>query len=362
MKTSVAKIANGLAGLPEGSITAIVPARNEEATIAACVKSLALQPEIAEILVVDDQSDDGTATVVRNLTGDIPQLRLLATRQPPPGWIGKNNAAATGAREARGEWLLFVDADAELLVGAAARALELAKENKVALVSFSPEQLTGAWYEKALIPFVYYRLAKHFSYEAVNNPQSRIAAANGQFLTIRRDVYEAVGGHAAVAEDILEDVALAKLVKGAGHRLWFGSGLGMVRVRMYRSFAAMWSGWKKNLYMLVGGQPKAFFREVLSAMPWIPFILIVIGLKYPLPLIAGLGLLLARQAEYGFSLSRNRYPPNFIFYYVPGVILYGSVLWASYRAYTSGVVQWKGREVAVRARNGSGESTPAATR
>ncbi len=153
-------------------------------------------------------------------------MRELATRilhcdcwrlpEPPAGWVGKNNALTVGARKATSEWLLFTDADMELEDGAAARALQIAQRKHAALISFSPEQITKNWYEKALIPFVYCRLARRFSFAEVNDPKSTAAAANGQFLMIRREVYEAVGGHARFASDVLEDVALAAVVKAGG--------------------------------------------------------------------------------------------------------------------------------------------------
>jgi glycosyltransferase involved in cell wall biosynthesis len=324
-----------------------VPARNEEAVIASCVESLAMQPEIAEILVINDQSTDKTAEIVRRLITKISHLRLLETQEVPAGWVGKNHAVFLGAKEAKSPWLLFTDADAELQPGAAARALEIAQERNAALISFSPEQVTESWYEKALIPFVYCRLAKYFSYDAVNDPASPAAAANGQFLMIRRDAYRLIGGHASVSAEVLEDVALAKRAKAAGFRLWFGSGRGIVRVRMYRSFGAMWQGWKKNLYVLVGGTPGALFRELESTIPWIPLALIVLGLKIPIATFLGVAFLLLRQFTYGLEISRNYYPFKFIIYYVPAVALYAGVLWASYRGHVKGKVEWKGREVAV---------------
>ena len=324
-----------------------MPARNEEAVIAACIESLARQPEIAEILVVDDQSTDKTAAIVRSLIVKIPQLRLFETREVPPGWVGKNNAVFLGAKEAKGPWLLFTDADAELLPGAADRALQIAQEKSAALLSFSPEQITQSWYEKALIPFVYSRLAKHFSYDDVNNPASPAAAANGQFLMIQRDAYISMGGHASVASEVLEDVAIAKRGKAAGFRLWFGSGQGIVRVRMYSSFRAMWQGWKKNLYLLVGGTPGAVFRELEATIPWIPLALILLGFKIPIATFLGICFLLLRQFTYGLEISRNQYPFKFIIYYVPAVALYAGALWASYRGYVMGKVEWKGREVPV---------------
>jgi glycosyltransferase involved in cell wall biosynthesis len=330
-------------------ITAIVPARDEETTIETCVRSLARQAEIAEILVVNDQSTDRTAEIVRGLTGQIRNLQLFDAGDIPAGWLGKNHALSEGTKHATGRWLLFTDADAELRDGATARALRIAKETDAALVSFSPEQITENWYEKALIPFVYCRLARYFSYDAVNDAKSAAAAANGQFLMMRRDAYDAIGGHESVAGEVLEDVALAKGAKAEGYRIWFGPGAGVVRVRMYRSFGAMWEGWKKNLYLLVGGTPGAVYRELLSVVPWIPFALLVLGFKAPIAFVAGLGLLVARHAVYASTLLRNQFRGIFILYYIAAVVLYAGVLWASYRAHAQGVVEWKGRRVSVRA-------------
>ncbi len=336
------------------TVSAIIPARNEEAVIATCIESLACQPEIAEILVVNDQSTDGTASVVRSLMKEIPNLRLLESGGLPDGWVGKNHALWVGVQQAKCAWLLFTDADAEHQRNSAFRALQIAQEQDAALVSFSPEQVTESWYEKALIPYIYLRLAKRFSYEKVNDQNSPAAAANGQFLMIRRDVYDAIGGHASVAGEVLEDVALAMRVKAAGHHISFGPGKGIVRVRMYRSFQAMWQGWKKNLYRLMGGTPWAIIREMESNLPWIPFLLIVLGLKYPFLLFLGVLLLIARQTSYGLDLARNQYPVSFIFYYVPAVALYVAVLWASYRSHVHGRIEWKGREYSVGAPESAG--------
>jgi glycosyltransferase involved in cell wall biosynthesis len=333
-------------------VSAIVPARNEEAVISGCIESLASQPEIAEIIVVNDQSIDKTAEVVGELLRKIPRLRLIEANGIPAGWVGKNHAVALGAKEATHPWLLFTDADAVHELDAAARALYIAQKTGAALVSFSPEQHTKTWYEKALIPFIYCRLTKLFSYDDVNNPNSPAAAANGQFLMIRRDAYEAVGGHASVAGEILEDVALAKLVKSAGYKLWFASGKGIVRVRMYRSFSAMWEGWRKNLYRLVGGTPWKAFRELENAFPWIPIVLVFVGLKFPLAMFVAALFLIMRQMNYGSELARNQYPFSLILYYVPGVTLYAGVLWASYRSHAKGKVEWKGREYPVEAAGG----------
>jgi len=329
------------------SISAIVPARNEEAVIAACIESLAAQPEVSEIIAVNDQSDDHTLEILRQLEGRIPRLRVVDASAPPPGWVGKNHAVWVGAQQARAEWLLFTDADAVLQEGAAQKGLELAAGHEASLVSFSPEQVLKTWYEKALVPFVYVRLAQRFSFEQVNDPKSTAAAANGQFLMVRREVYARAGGHAAVHGEVLEDVALAKKVKGTGARIWFGLADGAVRVRMYRSFPAMWEGWKKNLYVLMGGTTGALFMEFESAFPWMILVVLLIGIKMPIAMFAGVMLLLLRQLSYGLSLVRNQFPFKYILYYLPAVFLYAGALWASHESYAKGKVSWKGRDYPV---------------
>jgi glycosyltransferase involved in cell wall biosynthesis len=331
----------------ESTISVVIPARNEESVIAACVRSVAMQPEVLEILVVNDQSTDRTAEIVRSLMPEMANLRLLETSGPPVGWVGKNNAVWLGAQSAKGKWLLFLDADALLEPGATAKAFQLAEENTAALVSFSPEQTLKTWYEKALIPFVYCRLARKFSYADVNDPKSPQAAANGQFLLIQRATYDAVGGHASVAADVLEDVALARRVKQDNWGIWFGSGAGFVSVRMYRSFRQMWGGWRKNLYQLMGGNSNAAFYELEGAFPWMTFLVLLFGIKFPLAMFVGALLLIFRQMSYGLELARNQFPFKFIIYYLPAVFLYAAVMAASYRSYANGKVAWKGREYPV---------------
>jgi glycosyltransferase involved in cell wall biosynthesis len=354
-ETTIQRAASTSVSESVATVSAIVPARNEEVAIAACVESLVAQPEVVEVIVVDDESTDRTGEIVRELATRLPKVRLLESNGPPDGWVGKNYAVSIGAREAKGDWLLFTDADAEHLAGSTAEALKKARETGAALISFSPEQVTERWYERALLPFVYCRLAKIYSYEAVNDPKSGAAAANGQYLMIQKATYEAIGGHAAVAGEVLEDVALARIAKRAGHGIWFGSGNGAVRVRMYRSFPAMWEGWKKNLYRLVGGTPRAALSELDATLPWMVLLVLLVGIKLPWALFLGVILLLARQLGYGVQLTRNRYPFSFIVYYVPAVVLYAGVLWASYRSHVRGRVVWKGREYQMEAPGAAGK-------
>jgi hypothetical protein len=337
------------------TVSAIVPARNEEATIAAAVESLAEQPEIKEIIVINDQSSDGTAAQLGQLTSRYSQVCVLETKELPGGWVGKNYAVSLGAAQATGDWLLFTDADGVHLAGSTARALADAAIHSAGLVSYSPEQETRTWWEKALIPFVYTRLAHKFSYADVSDPESPAAAASGQYLLIRRDDYLRIGGHAAVAGEVLEDVALARIAKQAGMRLYFAPGNGIMRVRMYRTFAAMWQGWTKNLYPLIGttaggmarATSRAVGRELFRVVPWIPLLVLPLALLHLIWGVLGVALLAGRHAAYAADLRRNRFPASLALYYLPGVVLYVGALLNSEWRYARGSVAWKGREYPV---------------
>jgi len=333
-------------------ISVIIPARNEEDNIAASVASLAMQPEIAEIIVVNDQSTDRTGEILARLTMTVPKLKILESTSLPEGWIGKNHAVWIAVQHANCEWLLFSDADTVHLPGSAARALDDARAFDAALVSYSPEQITGSFAERALIPFIYCRLARKFDFARVNDSSLPDAAANGQFLMIHRDAYEKIGGHRAVADAVLEDVALARRVKQAGFRLHFASGQGIVQTRMYRSFTALWQGWTKNLYLLLGGTRSGALEEILLALPWPAIVFIVAGIIVQARaglwlVVLGILWLVACHAAYARALQRNRYSARFIIYYVLGVCLYAAVVAASGWKYSCGKVMWKGREYPV---------------
>ena len=337
------------------TVSAIVPARNEEATIAAAVESLAVQPEIKEIIVINDQSTDGTASALERLSSRYAQLRVLETKELPAGWVGKNYAASLGAAAATRDWLLFTDADGVHLPGSTAHALADAAESGAGLVSYSPEQETRTWWEKALIPFVYTRLSHKYFYDEVSHPDSPAAAASGQYLLIRREDYLRIGGHAAVAGEVLEDVALARLAKQSGIRLYFASGQGIMRVRMYRTFWAMWEGWSKNLYPLIGATTagttarpsRAVGRELFRVVPWIPVLVLPLALVHLIWGVLGVALLAGRHAAYAADLRRNRFRAGLALYYLPGVALYAAALLNSEWRYTQGSVAWKGREYPV---------------
>jgi glycosyltransferase involved in cell wall biosynthesis len=238
---------DALPHFPAPEVSIIVPARNEEASLGACLESLTAQTGVAfEIIVVDDASTDRTREIAESFAG----VRVISAGPLPASWTGKNNALFAGVREASGKWLLFTDADTVHVLGSLARALAEAKENKAELLSYSPEQIAVTFWEMAVLPVAFAELARHYPPRTVCDPASPLAAANGQYILIRRETYDAVGGHAAIADSLLEDVALARAVKEAGRSIRFRYAADAVRTRMYRSFRQLREGWTKNLALL----------------------------------------------------------------------------------------------------------------
>jgi len=241
--------------LGEIELTVIVPARNEQDCLGACLESLVSQSNEFfslgrdwELLVVDDGSTDGTGSIAQSFAG----VTVIDPARLERGWTGKANACWTAARRARGQWLLFTDADTIHEPGNLRRAIHEAEKHAVGVLSYSPRQLVSGLLQRALMPLVFCELALAYPPEKVSNPELRIAAANGQFLLIKREAYRALGGHASVKGDILEDVELAFLAKRRKVGLRFRYAADALSTRMYRSTTAMIEGWTKNLALLFG--------------------------------------------------------------------------------------------------------------
>ncbi len=339
----------------------IIPARNEEVNIARVVRSLANQPGLREIIVVDDQSADRTGEILVSLKAEFPRLRTLRLESLPEGWMGKTYAAAQGARAATGDCLLFTDADTEHRPGSLAELLQRAEDESADLLSLSPGQETPTWWEKSIIPLVYVRLASLFRFEDVSDPQSPAAAANGQYVLVRREVYERSGGHEAVKSAILEDVELARRIKALGGKLLFLPGALWVRTRMYQSFREMWQGWTKNLYLLYGGNVPRMLAAVaglwiLDVLPPVAFVAACswVALARPsrLAILAAIALFLialARQWNYGKALGELGFDPDLANYQLIGATLLGGLMLNSLRAHQgAGGIDWKGRHCATK--------------
>lgn len=322
---------------PEVSV--IIPARNEEASLAACLDSLVAQSGVDfEIILVNDHSTDHTGEIAASF----PDVRVIEAGPLPQGWTGKNNAVTCGAREAKGEWLLFTDADTVHLPGSLARALAEAKEHGAEMLSYSPEQVAVSFWEMAILPVVFAELARQYPPSKVSDPASPVAAANGQFILIRRDSYDAIGGHGAVAGDILEDVALARRVKGLGRKMRFRYAADAVRTRMYRNFGQLREGWTKNLALLFPSPAGLAVKLLLLwAVPWTILALYVAGVLvspwWTTVFVGGSVCLVMRTSRSNFTTGRSVLA-SFI-----GTPLFAYLLLRSKQVHAKGTVAWKGR-------------------
>jgi glycosyltransferase involved in cell wall biosynthesis len=321
------------------TVSVIVPARNEEACLRACLGSLVAQTGVAfEVVVVDDHSADRTREIALSFSS----VRLIEAAPLPPGWTGKNNAVTSGARVANGEWLLFTDADTVHLPGSLARALAEARENGAALLSYSPEQVVASVWEKAVMPVIFAELATRYSPSQVSDPKSAVAAANGQYILIARDVYDAVGGHAALAGSILEDVALARAVKRSGRKLLFRYGGDAVHTRMYRSLAQLREGWTKNLALLFPSPTFLALWRLLEFAAIIASLALLImaiaekNLFYAALFIIPPALTIMRISRAHFSWKANLLG-------LFGLPFFSYLLLRSNRAHANGTIAWKGR-------------------
>ena len=252
-------------------VSIIIPARNESDTIAAVVRSiLATTYSPFELLVVDDQSTDDTATQVQNLSD--PHLRLIRGGELPPGWYGKPWACYQGYRAARGDVLLFTDADTRHQPELLGHAVGALIQQEAGLVTVSPLQRCATFWERAVMPQIWFLLALRYHPSAVNRArQERDVIANGQFILTTRRGYEAAGTHAAVRHEVAEDLALAQAFLRQGQRLHFAFAERLMETRMYRNLSQLIEGWSKNIYL--GGRRSFPHQPLLRAL--VPVMLIV---------------------------------------------------------------------------------------
>jgi len=338
-------------------LSVVVPARDEAASLGACLGSLLGQSEPGfalgeqwELIVVDDDSSDGTRGIADAAAAG--RAGVMAMAAPAldlserGGFTGKSNACWAGAQQARGAWLLFTDADTVHEAGDLSRALHEAEKYGVALLSYSPRQIVTGFWQRAVMPLVFSELASVYPPKQVGDPASRVAAANGQFILVEREAYFAVGGHRVLGRAIVEDVALARNIKRAklGIRLRYAPEA--LSARMYRTLGEMIEGWTKNLALL-------FPRPVLLALWRVLDVLLYFGLP---ALALSLPLLVAWQRAailviwlrtlwrfYG-RVARSHFPAADVAVSIVGVPLFCWLLVRSYLHHRiRKSVEWKGR-------------------
>ena len=268
-------------------ISVCVPARDEAPNIRRCVGALLAQtyPNL-EVIVLDDRSTDGTSQILSELAADA-RLHVLRGAELPPGWAGKPHALHQAAAAARGAWLCFVDADTFAAPEALASCHAKALQTRADLFTILTFQLTGTFWEKAVLPLVMTALSVGFSPRKVNDPRRREAVANGQFILIKRSVYEAIGGHARIKDEIVEDKAISELVKANGYRLIIADGMRMASTRMYTSLPQMWEGWTKNIYLGLRDRPAMLLLGAFGGL-----LSVIAGLFLPAWPVLGLAWLL----------------------------------------------------------------------
>ncbi len=255
-------------GRPAPFVSVIVPARDEQATIAACLNSLLRQsypPDRYEVIVIDDNSTDHTLSLITTLARQHDNLQVVSGATLPLGWTGKCYAIYQAAQQANpsADYLLFADADTVVQPHALTSAVDYIQRERLDLLSLHPFQILGSFWEKVVQPVVYVAVMADRPLQRVNNPTGTTAAANGQFLMVRRSTYDLLGGHMAVREQIIEDYALAARFKGAGKRIRLLGGFDIVSTRMYSSLPALWEGWSKNFYVAIGSPLLALGVAVL---------------------------------------------------------------------------------------------------
>ena len=343
--------------IPEVKLSVIVPARNEEQSLPACLASLVEQSEVGfalgeewEIIVVNDDSTDRTREIAAGFAASHPGVTVL---DAPPldlssrgGFTGKNAACWAAAQIARGRHLLFTDADTVHERRDLSHALWEAEKYKAALLSYSPRQIVSGFWQHAVMPLVFSELASVYPPKEVNDPQRRLAAANGQFLMVERDAYFSVGGHRAVGTTVLEDVALAHNIKRGPRVIRFRYAPEALSTRMYRTTAEMVEGWTKNLALLF---PRPLYLagwRVLDVLLFFGLPALALGIPWLVSWQRGVILLLWVRTLWRFyaRVARSNFPALDIAISILGIPLFVYLLIRSviYHRVKKSVV-WKGR-------------------
>jgi glycosyltransferase involved in cell wall biosynthesis len=314
-------------------------------------------------LVVDDRSTDRTAEIARAAAAADPRVRLISIEDLPPGWTGKTHALHVSAREARGEWYWFLDADTRHEPDSLSIVLEYARSHDAALASILPEMRCESFWEEVVQPLAGIVLIQSFPLFWVNDPRSKLAFANGQYILIRRDAYDASGGHEAVRDRFVEDIYLAKNVKAAGYAIRTAIAPEIGSTRMYTSLPQLIRGWSRILYDALGRNPRKllvqgldplFFSQSAHVALVVALVLLAIGRRDPFTWwLLGLSVahhLLAYtvlRRLYVLSVPRTR---HVWWYPVAGIVL-DVILYRAIQMCVTGRVTWRGTAYA-------GPSTP----
>jgi chlorobactene glucosyltransferase len=335
----------------EPVIDVLIPARNEAETLPRCLESLRHQAYSRySVTVLDDSSTDGTAEVVGQFEQESDRFRLISGTSLPEGWVGKPWACQQLAEQTDGEILLFVDADTHFTPDLLARVAGIMQREQPGLLSAFPFQETETIGERIVIPGLYMLfLCGMPIWHLEDLDRSEVAAANGQFICMTRKVYEQIGGHKAVHDQVVEDLPLSRIVKGAGFSLVARTASESVHCRMYRSNQEVTDGFAKNAFVTFGERPSAAITSILGMTVTliVPPILLARNLRRgssleswgPPAIATGLGFILRwlTSRRTGFRQRDTIFVPVNAVAYV--FIVLRSMWWH----YAGGGYKWKGR-------------------
>ena len=345
-------------------VSVMVPARNEGGKIGRCLESLAKQnyPNY-EVVAVDDRSTDNTGDIIKEISGRYEHVKYAYGAPTPPGWIGKCSALVTAAKQTAPEskWYLFTDADTCHTANSLRYSVSYAMQNDAELISFMPVQELGSFWERLVMPVLLGSFLCGDPYNTINEKTNDRAYAYGQYILIKRPVYEEVGGHESVHDQILDDIALARVVKTSGHRVMSADGRLLYCVRMYTNLETLWNGWTKNLYALIECNVLFLVLVVLLInagilMPWVNMAAVAgywaTGDVFPeLPACTALAFLemVGLFAWYKRTSEHYRGVGLRHFFLLPFGSLTISVLYfhAAYLVLSGTRVRWKGRRYTV---------------
>lgn len=254
-------------------VSVLIPARNEEENIGNCLNSLFKQdfPNL-EIIVIDDQSTDGTARIVEEFQEKSKSVKLIRGKKLPPGWIGKNYALCQGVQKARGEYLLFLDADVMITSPKCiTQTVSYAMEYDSDLLTMVPRLICITFWEKVVLPLLGFLIVNRFTLKKINDPSSPVTSVIGPYLFFKKETYEKIGGHERIKGEIVEDLVLARTMKKEGYRLSYLLGTDLFSLREYTSFGGIWEGFSKNFFV---GMDKKVWAAILCTL--IIFIVLVL--------------------------------------------------------------------------------------
>ena len=336
-------------------VSLLVPARNEAGNIEACARGLLNQdyPDF-EVIILDDESTDGTGEILKRLAAEDTRLHVIHGRPLPTGWLGKNWACHQLSQAASGDYLLFTDADTchdpLMLCDSMAAALATHAD----LLSGLPHQEVKTWSEQLLVPLLAWSFMAFIPIALAERARAAfLSVAIGQFLLFRRSAYETIEGHAAVRDKVIEDFELARQIKKAGLRWRFVDATSCIHCRMYRNFHEVFDGLGKNLYAVFGNV--LFFALAWSALliaflePQLILLLAVFGVVLPVKLV-GLSILASGQAIllWGLTDLRFGFPVRQAALYPVTIVLSVVIGLRSMLAHLfKRGVTWKGRSVSV---------------